>query len=298
MKVILIVPTYNGGDLWRQVSSAISEQKNDCECILTVDSSSDDDTRETSRANGFKIVKIDKSEFNHGGTRNLAINTTCDIDIAIFLTQDAIPEINSLSNIISVFQNSDIAVAYGRQLPHDDANPIAAHARLFNYGCESNILGLEDKQKYGIKTVFSSNSFSAYRISVFKELAGFPSNTILSEDMYFAAKAVLAGYKIAYVAESAVKHSHNYTPLEEFKRYFDIGVFHHDEKWIRDTFGGAGGEGKRFIISEFTTLLKEKPSWIPRAFLHNSLKILGYKLGQNYKIIPKKFIKKLSMHKR
>lgn len=298
MKAILIVPTYNGGDLWRQVSSAISQQKNDCECILTVDSSSDDDTRETSSANGFKIIKIDKSEFNHGGTRNLAINSACDIDIAIFLTQDAIPEINSLSNIISIFQNSDIAVAYGRQLPHDDANPIAAHARLFNYGSESNIFGLEDKQEYGIKTVFSSNSFSAYRIGVFKELAGFPSNTILSEDMYFAAKAVLAGYKIAYVAESAVKHSHNYTPLEEFKRYFDIGVFHHDEKWIRDTFGGAGGEGKRFIISEFTTLLKENPSWIPRAFLHNSLKILGYKLGQNYKIIPKKFIKKLSMHKR
>lgn len=299
MKAILIVPTYNGGNLWRKVSSVISEQQNDCEYILTVDSSSDDDSRETSRANGFKIIKIDKKEFNHGGTRNLAINVAHDdIDIAIFLTQDAIPEDKYISKIVSSFDDPDVAVAYGRQLPHDDANPIAKHARMFNYGKESHTLGLSDKQKYGIKTVFTSNSFSAYRIKVFKELAGFPSNTILSEDMYLAAKAVLAGYKVAYVAEAAVKHSHNYTPIEEFKRYFDIGVFHHDEKWIRESFGGAGGEGKKFIVSELISLLKEKPGWIPRACLHNALKLLGYKLGQNYKKIPSKYIKKLSMHKR
>ncbi|VEI67483.1 N-glycosyltransferase [Serratia fonticola] len=301
MKSILIIPTYNGGELWRTVSSAISAQKYDCEYVLTIDSSSDDNTREISESNGFQLIKIDKKAFNHGGTRNLAIDSIesiNDVDIAIFITQDAIPEEHYISKIVSSFEDPAVAIAYGRQLPHDNANPIARHARMFNYGKDSHSLGLSDKPKYGIKTVFTSNSFSAYRINVFKELAGFPSNTILSEDMYLAAKAVLAGYKVAYVAESAVKHSHNYTPLEEFKRYFDIGVFHHDEKWIREAFGGAGGEGKKFIVSEFRTLLKENPSWIPRACLHNALKLFGYKLGQNYKKIPSKYIKKLSMHKR
>ncbi|MFW8286919.1 glycosyltransferase family 2 protein, partial [Klebsiella pneumoniae] len=89
------------------------------------------------------------------------------------------------------------------------------------------------------------------------------------EDMFYTAKAILAGYKVAYVPEAKVHHSHNYSPSEEFKRYFDIGVFHTDEPWIRNSFGGAGGEGKRFIISEFKFLLKNYPHWIPASFLYN-----------------------------
>lgn len=59
--------------------------------------------------------------------------------------------------------------------------------------------------------------------------------------MYFAAQAVITGYKVAYVSEARVRHSHNYSVMEEFKRYFDIGVFHCEQPWIRDKFGGAGG---------------------------------------------------------
>lgn len=68
-----------------------------------------------------------------------------------------------------------------------------------------------------------SNSFAAYRRSVFEELGGFPEHTILAEDMFMAAKMIESGYKVGYCAESAVRHSHNYRPREEFKRYFDTG---------------------------------------------------------------------------
>lgn len=66
--------------------------------------------------------------------------------------------------------------------------------------------------------------------------------------MYFAAKSVLNGYKVAYIAEAMVRHSHNYSLTEEFKRYFDIGVFHADQQWIRNDFGGAGGRKAFFNI--------------------------------------------------
>lgn len=150
----------------------------------------------------------------------------------------------------------------------------------------------------GLKTVFMSNSFSAYRLTAFRELGGFPSDTILCEDMYYTAKAVLAGYKVAYVHDALVAHSHNYSPLEEFKRYFDIGVFHTDEPWIRKAFGGAGGEGKKFILSEIFFLLRNNPLWIPVACINNLMKFLGYKIGQKYKNIPLSIIKKFSMHTR
>ncbi|UFT95766.1 glycosyltransferase family 2 protein [Pectobacterium carotovorum] len=297
MRVRVVIPAYNGGELWRRVCAAIEKQSECFESVLIIDSSSSDDTCQIAEESGFQTLNIRKTEFNHGGTRNLGIEKAADADIVIFLTQDAIPEPNCIKSIISVFNDPKVAVAYGRQQPHDDASPIAVHARNFNYGVESHLLSLDDRKKYGIKTVFSSNSFSAYRTDIFRTLGGFPSNTILGEDMYFAAKAVLADYKIAYVAESSVKHSHNYSTWEEFKRYFDIGVFHHDEPWIIENFGGAGGEGKKFIFSELNFLLKRSPLSIPLACINNVFKITGYKLGKNYSRLPKSLVRKFSMHK-
>ncbi|VEI18112.1 N-glycosyltransferase [Serratia plymuthica] len=293
----IVIPTYNGGHLWHASARNISLQKEYVKEVIVIDSSSRDDTAQVSEDNGFKLFEIPSSEFNHGGTRNLGISLT-ESDVVIFLTQDAIPHENAVKNIIKVFEDLNVAAAFGRQLPHRDANPIAAHARAFNYKSESYISHIDVKHKLGLKTVFISNSFSAYRKSAFEKIGGFPSNTILCEDMYFSAKAILSGFKIAYVAEAEVMHSHNYTAIDEFKRYFDIGVFHQDEAWIRESFGGAGGEGKRFILSELSFLLKNAPLWIPIACINNLSKIVGYKLGQNYKKISPKWRKRLSMHKR
>ncbi|WP_226052610.1 glycosyltransferase family 2 protein [Dickeya chrysanthemi] len=302
MNVNFVVPVYNGGKIWEQCAAALHDclvaEQLSPQQVLVIDSSSRDNSRDVAARYGFRCHTITSAEFNHGGTRNLGVEMS-DGDVVVFLTQDAIPQADFIRKIVSAFDDEQVAVAYGRQLPHDDANPLARHARGFNYNTRSYVMGISDKSLYGIKTVFTSNSFAAYRAKVFRRLGGFPSNTILSEDMYLAALAVLAGYRVAYVAEAAVKHSHNYTPVEEFKRYFDIGVFHCDEKWIREEFGGAGGEGTRFIFSELRYLMKENHyRWIPRACVHNALKIAGYKLGQHYQKIPHGLIRKLSMHKR
>lgn len=299
MNYYVAIPSYNGGGIWKKVVSEIKKNAPTNTFVHVIDSSSTDDTAAVARDAGFDIVTIGGHEFNHGGTRNLAVYKFINkYDIVIFLTQDAIPEPGFIDNIITVLKDPSIACEYGCQLPHIDANPIAAHARYFNYPSKSYICGNDDVPKMGLKSVFMSNSFSAYRLSVFVEIGGFPSNTILCEDMFFAAKALLHGYKVAYVADAKVRHSHNYTPIEEFKRYFDIGVFHVCEPWIRNNFGGAGGEGKKFIISELSFLLNKSPLWIPLAIINNSMKILGYKLGQKYKYLPHRWLKFLSMHKK
>jgi rhamnosyltransferase len=38
-------------------------------------------------------------------------------------------------------------------------------------------------------------------------------------DLIFAAKAILKGYKIAYVPEAKVTHSHNFSLVQQFERY-------------------------------------------------------------------------------
>ncbi|AYM89672.1 glycosyltransferase family 2 protein [Serratia sp. 3ACOL1] len=297
MKVSIIIPTYNGGSLWEKSAKAIRESYSQSSEVLVIDSSSNDSTVEVARKYNFFIEVIPSSEFNHGGTRNKAVKNSTG-DIVVFITQDAIPKKESIDRILAPFSDPDVACAYGRQLPHNDANPLAKHARKFNYGENSYVSDITDSDRLGLKTVFMSNSFSAYRVSIFNELGAFPENTILCEDMYLAAKAILANFKIAYVADAEVYHSHNYTVIEEFKRYFDIGVFHQDEPWIRKSFGGASGEGKKFIFSELRYLLKNGILWLPIACVNNIAKLAGYKLGQRYKRIPAIFRRKLSMHKR
>ncbi|HHL6307169.1 TPA: glycosyltransferase family 2 protein [Klebsiella pneumoniae] len=298
-KCVIAIPTYNGNELWREVVSNLKKYVPSDITIQIVDSGSTDGTVELASEAGFKVMKIRSEDFNHGGTRNLAVSEYLnEFDIAIFLTQDAIPEKGFIEEIIRSFNDPLVVCAYGRQLPHEDANPIAQHARFFSYPSTSKINDMTTVSNNGIKTVFMSNSFSAYRLSVFKELGGFPSNTILCEDMFFTAKAILSGYKLAYVSKAIVRHSHNYTPLQEFRRYFDIGVFHKDCSWIQQKFGGTGGEGKKYILSELKYLLKNGAFWIPVSVLNNFMKIVGYKLGKNYHKISKSLILNFSMHKK
>lgn len=56
-------------------------------------------------------------------------------------------------------------------------------------------------------------------------MGGFPEDVIGSEDAYVAARMLLGGYAVRYATTAEVYHSHDYSVLEEFRRYFDIGVF-------------------------------------------------------------------------
>ncbi len=298
MRFALVILTYQAGRLWEQWLQSLDEQSLKPSKIIMIDSSSTDDTVPRAISYGLQPIIISPLTFNHGGTRNLAVELVGDVDVIVFMTQDAIFDSTfSLSNIVRQFQNHSITAACGRQLPHLDANPLATHARLFNYPDESRIKSAADIPELGLKVAFMSNSFAAYRRDVFEQLGGFPENTILAEDMYLAAKIIQAGYKVAYCADAAVLHSHNYTPWDEFRRYFDIGVFHACEPWIQQQFGGAAGEGARFVKSELRYLWRCAPLWIPRALLTTACKFLGYKLGRNYKKLPKSWRPVLSMYK-
>lgn len=299
LNVGVIVPTWNGGALWPECCESLVGQVKVKIKVLVIDSSSSDGTIDYAHISRFDIKVVNSSDFNHGGTRNLAAKLLMDnVDVFVFLTQDAIlASPLTIFEIIKPFSDPLVAAVCGRQLPHIDANPLAKHARFFNYPEISAIKTIDDIPRYGIKVAFVSNSFTAYRKSYFDQLGGFPDNTILSEDMHLASRMILAGYKVVYNADAIVRHSHNYTPIQEFKRYFDIGVFHANEVWIQDAFGGAGGEGARFVRSELNYLFTNAILWIPRAIFTAACKLVGYKLGKNYKFLPKHWRPKFSMYR-
>ena len=294
----VIVPTLNAAADWPRFASALFQAVRP-EQVLIIDSASSDDTVRLAREAGCGILSIARSEFNHGGTRQRAATESPEAEILVFMTQDAVlagPD--ELDKLLCAFEDPSVAAAYGRQLPRPGARAIEAHARGFNYPAASQIRDLASREQLGFKAIFISNSFSAYRRSALMEVGGFPSNVVFGEDTITAAKLLMAGYKVAYVAQACVYHSHSYTLGEEFRRYFDIGVLHSREQWLLDAFGGAGGEGKRFVLSELRHVAKHDPGLIPSAVIRTGLKLLGYRLGRIEARLPLKVKRRVSMNSR
>lgn len=300
LKVAIIIPTFNGGEIFKAALAAIQKQSYTISRKIVIDSSSTDGTPTVAKNFGFEVYSISPDDFDHGYTRQKSLDYAGAVDIVIFITQDSVLcNHTSIERLVDCFKNTSIGAVYGRQLPQTDANPIAKHARLYNYPGISITKSSASVANLGIKTVFLSNSFAAYQYDALMKIGGFPTRNILGEDMYVAAKLIMAGWNIMYCAEAQTYHSHNYGIIDEFKRYFDTGVFHRQNSWILQKFGQPQGEGKHFVLSEILFLWNNKYyTSIPQAMLRTVCKLLGYRLGLVEHRLPKKWKTSLSMNKK
>lgn len=299
-RIGIVVPTYNPGPMWNQWLEKMKSQSLMPDVRLIIDSTSNDGMMKHETHQLFDVQTISKSEFNHGGTRQLAVRKIAEqVDIVIFMTQDALlHDEHSLRNLVQVFsENNEVAAAYGRQLPHEGSRPSEAHARIFNYAEKSILKSMASKKELGFKSIFISNSFSAYRVKDLMDIGGFPTNVILGEDTIVAAKLLLSGKTVAYQAGAIVHHSHHYTYGEEFRRYFDIGVLHAREPWLLNEFGQVGGEGMRYLRSEMRHVMSDAWYLIPSTLIRTFFKYVGYKMGRYEKQFPTKLKKRMSMYK-
>ena len=286
-KVGVVIPTFNAARHWESLSGALDRQGIQSSQILIVDSASTDGTRDLASASGYQVFSIDHESFNHGGTRRMAAELMPWAEILIFLTQDAVPASHkSFRTLAHAFDNATVGAAYGRQLPRTEAGPIERHARLFNYPSVSALQTYSAREQFGLKAAFISNSFAAYRVSALRSVGGFPEEAIVGEDSVVACRMLIAQWKIAYVADAGVIHSHCFSLRQEFSRYFDIGVHHAREKWILSHFGKANSEGKRFLRSEFSYLFSINPLLIPVATVRTANKLLAYQMGRREGRLP------------
>lgn len=296
--VVVVIPTCNARESWVGLSNGLRLQGLPASQVLIIDSSSDDGTCELAAEEGYQFFRIDRCDFNHGGTRQFALGLVPWASLVVYLTQDAVlANPDSLDLLLSAFADGAIGAAYGRQLPRPGAGPIEAHARLFNYPPRSEVRDFESRHTLGIKATFLSNSFAAYRVDALLEVGGFPPDVIMAEDALAAGRLLLAGWKTAYVAEAQAYHSHSFTIAQEFQRYFDTGVYHRTEPWLRETFGGPGGEGTRFVLSEFSFLIPNHSYLVPYALLRTLSKAIGYSLGFRG-TLGTAWSRRLSYHKR
>jgi rhamnosyltransferase len=224
-------------------------------------------------------LTVNKNDFNHGKTRNIAARTSKS-DVLVFMTQDSLPtDEYCLENLLKPLVNTQTIASFGRQIFNQDAAPTEQFARIFNYPGTPTIKWIDNLPKLGIKTFFFSNVCSAIKTKEFKELGCFPENVIMFEDLIFAAKAILNGYKIAYVPEAKVIHSHNFSLKQQFQRYLDAGISLRNNAWIFE-HAKTNREGLTFLREEIKYLSANHYfRWIPYAIAECVFKFAGFWLG-------------------
>jgi rhamnosyltransferase len=279
MRISVIIPTLNAGASIGDMLSLLNAQDQPPHEIIVIDSSSADKTVATAKALGAKTSIIPRASFNHGKTRNQGALEASG-DILVFMTQDALPIDNGLLSMLSrPLREKDIAATFGRQIPRHDASPLETFTRLFNYPDKGIVKGMEDVQRLGIKTFFISNACSSYRKDIFLQVGMFPEDVKANEDMLISARLITRGYKIAYVAEAKVIHSHNYSLAGQFVRYFRIGSSLRKNRWILN-IARPEGEGLRFIKEQIQFVAGRKQYlWIPYIFLESVTKYAGFRIG-------------------
>jgi rhamnosyltransferase len=294
----IIIPTYNASAHIRDQLEALTVQTIRNADILLIDSSSTDSTVEIAKSYGVRTVVIPKADFDHGGTRTLAALQVRG-DVLVYFTQDALPQNEyAIERLVKALeQDQDVGAVFGRQIPCPHATPFAQHLRLFNYPAQSYTRTFGDRAMYGVKTAFCSNSFAAYRRSALERVGWFKDQLLMGEDISVCAQMLMKGYRVGYVADAVVYHSHNYTVAQEFKRYFDLGVFFEKERWLLDEFGRPEGEGIKFVRSEFSYLRSHGLlHLLPISMIRAAAKLIGYRLGHNYRHLPRAVLRRVSMH--
>lgn len=202
-------------------------------------------------------------------------------EIVCFMTQDAIPANDKfVENLIApILSDGQIAISSGRQLPKADARRFEQLVRAFNYTDVSYVRSRADISRLGIKTYFATDVCAAYRKTQYVQLGGF-GKTNMSEDMLMAAKAINAGYKVAYAADAEVYHSHNLTLREQYQRNYAIGAFLETNKDVVNCESEVG-EGSKLVKSVSKSLISEGN--IPELFAFGfdcAARLLGNRAGR------------------
>jgi rhamnosyltransferase len=213
-KVSIILRSFNEGWALRDTLPALRAQAlRDWELIV-IDSGSTDGSVELIRT--FKpahFVQIQPHEYNPARVMNhgmrLARSNGC-----IFLNADATPQGRDwLAPLQQALQDADVAACFGRQIPRPDCQAVYAHDYERCFGPER-------------ESTYWDHFFSMVSSGVRKDiwaLRGFNERMQYSEDDEYTRWARARGYRIVYVPDSVVMHSHNYTPAQARKRSFGEG---------------------------------------------------------------------------
>lgn len=235
LKATVFIPVYNGeNDHLEETLTALYQQKTDFAWdVLMTDSGSKDNSvaiieRFAKRYGNLKLIHLDKKDYSHGGTRQMAAEVS-EGEIMVYLSQDAVPANPSwLAEMVAPFAiNDKIVAVLGRQEPRLTCFPAMKYdiQAVFNEQGASNAITLwtrtqPDQLGHYTKESFYSDVCSAAPRAFLINTIGYRP-VKYSEDYEYGKDIVDAGYIKAYNGRAVVEHSNDVRLSEYKKRIFD-----------------------------------------------------------------------------
>jgi rhamnosyltransferase len=224
--ISIVVPTFNGASTLPALLDAIARQRIEHPFeVVAIDSGSTDGSVELLRAAGARLIAIPAGTFNHGLTRNLGIEASAG-DLVVLIVQDAVPASDTWLAALTrpLAQDSCLAGTFARQLPRPDAGALTRYylARWFASSHRARTVAATGAELDALPPLARldrctfDNVCSCIRRSVWQQHPF--RETPIGEDVEWAREALLAGYRIAYVPDAAVVHSHERSASHEFDR--------------------------------------------------------------------------------
>jgi rhamnosyltransferase len=297
VKTTVFIPTLNGGNTFREVITAVRDQRTDFAFeILVIDSESRDDTGRIAAEAGARVITIPRSEFNHGRTRNRGVAEARG-EFVVLLTQDAAPaDARWLANLVGALEETPEAIgAYCRQVPRPDCNPFVRD-RLDRWAAtrhERVVQVIQDPEAFWsleplarLEPIAFDNVASCVRRSMMNE---FPfEERRFGEDVAWSLQVLLAGKAIVYEPSAAVLHSHREGLWDGFRRvYLDhqnlnqllgISLVPGFRDVIRNAWLGIGHASRIVARAEGLTRF-ERLKWRVFGAPYGALQVLAQYLG-------------------
>jgi len=179
--------------------------------LFNHDSRSDDGTLFIiSKHNRIDRIHMNEpTQYVPGKVLNDAVKL-CNGEIIVFLNSDATPvDEYWLENLIAPLENPSVGAVFGRQMSRPDC------FSLFEKDTERAFGDGEIASQW---RHFFSMANSATRKDILDEFS-FSTDVQYSEDIEWSLRLKENNYKIHYLANAAVYHSHNYSLLESYKRH-------------------------------------------------------------------------------
>jgi len=212
MKPCIVMRSYNDIETIPETLESLHRQRAAFK-LFVFDNASTDGTREEVERYTSNIINVPEGAYVPGRVLNRAMEMTTG-PIVVFLNSDCTPVDESwLEALLAGFEDEKTAAVFGRQIPRLDCYPLYARDITETYG--------DGYRQRFFRHIFSMAS-SAVRRSVWEQTP-FSEQLQYSEDIDWTWRVKGRGYRIRYVPDSMVFHSHNYTTGAFYKRHYGEG---------------------------------------------------------------------------
>ena len=263
--------------------------------VILIDSGSNDQTLKIAGRYPVQLYRIAAESFHHARTRNLAAELAQG-EFLVYLAADALPcSPGWLRVLLRNFDDSSVGAVYGRHMPRPEASIERRGVLHTMYGDTRTVKSAACKADLGYRYYHFSTVNCAIRKEVWQQTR-FPQDLNVCEDVAIAARILDGGWKIVYEPEAAVYHTHDFSSLRLFRRYFDLGVVYRRLNiWDRNNKAMLRRDGLR-SLREKLNLSQNHYGIAARSAgaCQDAAKCAGLVLGRNERFIPRALKRRLS----